>query len=284
MRYRSQVAIFIAIVTVNALANAAPRGKLEVPSDGGSFSGIVSFSGWACGAKKLEILVDGAFYLIPPWGSQRLDTAEVCGQVTTGFSHLFNMSNLGTGEHLAVLFADGEELDRSTFKVTRLSTGEFAEGLSACSVIDEFPTQGDKVQVSWNEATQNFEITSQLTSPVGANLNGQWSNNLSDLNIWMTPMGDGCGDKNSFHVTGYIGVNRGEVAQTMHLSGEGVVEDFRVESLHGDSANRVLDFQLKPDGRLAMTVEHCSPNKNCKKTVEGSTYFFTKEAHPAVAP
>ena len=91
--------------------------------------GILSFSGWACNPDSIEILIDGAVLHHPRLMAHPAVTLKrSVANYSTGFSYLINVANLGSGEHEAVLFVDGLELDRSSFSVTRLSTGEFARG------------------------------------------------------------------------------------------------------------------------------------------------------------
>lgn len=109
------------LISMDALGQT--KGALENPS---SFtSGIYMFSGWACDAELIEIVINGSSGLKAAYGTDRGDTAGVCGDSDNGFGLLFNMSNLGSGVHTAVAFADGFEIGRSTFVVRRLSTGEF---------------------------------------------------------------------------------------------------------------------------------------------------------------
>ena len=271
--------IFLLSATVGA--SEVPKGNLEVPANGGRYSGIASFSGWACHAETIEILIDGSYYITPPWGSDRADTLEVCGKTKTGFSYLINLATLGEGGHQAVLFADGQEIDKSDFHVTRLSTGEFATGLDKCSVITDFPAQGSQVELNWSEATQNFEISSETPEAQDARLNGKWQNDFSDLNVWIMPDGSGedCAASNLIYVTGYLGVNN-DVPQKMHLAGEGSNGQYVAESLYGDSANRVVSFELDTAGRLKMTVESCTFPANCDRTKPGSLYIFEKRPSP----
>ena len=83
-----------------------------------------------CDADVLEVLVDGAQYLTVPYGGDRLDTLKQSAETaTTDLEYCYSMwptSDLASTP--ATLFADGQEIDKATFNVTRLSTGEFAEG------------------------------------------------------------------------------------------------------------------------------------------------------------
>ena len=79
-----------ALVPLLALTLPSPslgqiKGNLENPSNGGFYSGIQVISGWICEAETVELLLDGTQYLIPAYGTERLDTREVCGDIDNGF-------------------------------------------------------------------------------------------------------------------------------------------------------------------------------------------------------
>ena len=65
-------------------------------------------------------------------------------------------------------------------------------------------------------------------------------------------------------------------------TGEGSSGSYLAESLPGDSANRILEFSLREDGRLKMYVKMCAATKNCVRSPEGSTYYFDKIANPLI--
>ena len=54
------------------------------------------------------------------YGTERLDTAGVCGDTDNGFSLLFNWNLLRDREHEVVAFVDGVELGRAPVTVTTL--------------------------------------------------------------------------------------------------------------------------------------------------------------------
>ena len=79
-------------------------------------------SGWVCEAGVVEIELNG----VPQeaaYGTERLDTAGVCGNTDNGFGLLFNWNLLRDGEHEVVALVDGVELGRATVTVTTLGTG-----------------------------------------------------------------------------------------------------------------------------------------------------------------
>ena len=91
-------------------------------------------------------------------GTERLDTADRCGDTDNGFGLLFNWNLLGDGTHTVRAYADGDEFAHSTVTVTTLD-GEFARGLRRTHTIADFPTAGQTTTVEWREGPQNFVVT-----------------------------------------------------------------------------------------------------------------------------
>ena len=148
--------ITILLLTISVNAFGQTKGALENPSQGSYTSGIYMFSGWACDAELIEIVINGGSGLKAAYGTDRGDTKGICGDSDNGFGLLFNMANLGTGEHTAVAFADGLEIGRSTFSVQRLSTGEFLRGAEDLVVANNFPQYGQESWLWWVESAQNY--------------------------------------------------------------------------------------------------------------------------------
>ena len=84
------------------------------------------------------------------------------------------MALLGEGEHEAILFADSQEIDRSTFEVTRLSTGEFLRDEAKLAIAYNFPEYGKELWLEWTESAQNFLITRELDTPDPLDVAGIW--------------------------------------------------------------------------------------------------------------
>ena len=160
------------MVSVNAFGQT--KGALENPSNESYTSGIYMFSGWACDAELIEIVIDGGSGLKAAYGTARGDTKGICGDSDNGFGLLYNMANLGTGEHTAVAFADGLEIGRSTFYVQRLSTGEFLRGAEGFAIDNNFPKFGQESWLTWVESAQNFAIGYEGPSPDPYEIAGIW--------------------------------------------------------------------------------------------------------------
>ena len=256
------------------------KGNLENPSNGGYYSGIQVISGWICEAETLELLLDGTQYLIPAYGTERLDTREVCGDIDNGFGLLVNLSNLGSGEHEAVLFADGQEVDRTNFTVTTLSTGEFAKDLEGCVAVSNFPSEGSNVELGWFESTQNFQIKSESKVAGGVRLEGLWSNKLNNLYFWTSRKSgaDSCSGELAFYVTGYMGV-QSQVPEKIDLLGSGKNGVYETESTGWDSTPREVRFELQDDGSMLMRTTKCT-GPRCDRTPEGSVIKLSKVLNP----
>lgn len=256
----------------------ANDGRLENPSEGGDYAGIQLFSGWVCDADVLEVLIDGAQYLTVPYGGDRLDTQTVCGDRNNGFGLLFNMANLGSGEHTVTLFADGQKIDESTFNVTRLSTGEFAEGLTKCSVVDGFPTDDKEVILTWSEASQNFQIKGERSPLLPQRIDGLWSDGLNNINLWAerNTNSNDCTAGIRLYASGLMAANS-ESRELIDLTGSGSTNRIDMFSTSSDARQRELRFDFDSNGSLYMRVIKCP---YCPKTPEGSMYVLNKVLDP----
>ena len=132
-------------------------GYLENPGPNSFQSGIGVLSGWACEGEEVVIEMNGAPQPAA-YGTERLDTLEMCGDTDNGFGLLFNWNLLGEGEHEVVAFVDGEELGRATVRVTTLGA-EFVLGAEGECVVEDFPMPGETVTLEWQQNSQNFVIT-----------------------------------------------------------------------------------------------------------------------------
>ena len=111
-----------------------------------------------CDADQVELVLGDLPVQIAAYGTERLDTASVCGDTDNGFGLLFNWNLLGEGEHAVVAYVDGEELGRATVRVTTLGA-EFLRGVEGECVVPDFPSTGETVTLAWQQNQQNFVIT-----------------------------------------------------------------------------------------------------------------------------
>ena len=132
-------------------------GYLENPGSNSFQSGVGVLSGWVCEAAVVEMALNG----VPQeaaYGTERLDTAGVCGDTDNGFGLLFNWNLLRDGEHAVVALVDGVELGRATVTVTTLGQEFLRDVTGTCEVAD-FPVVGETVRVEWQQNSQNFVMT-----------------------------------------------------------------------------------------------------------------------------
>ena len=138
-------------------ANDWPLGVLENPGPASFQSGLGVISGWRCEAKTVEIIIDEMAPQRAAYGTERLDTAEVCGDTDNGFGLLVNWNRFGDGEHTVRSLADGVEFGRATFTVTTLGEEFVREVMGEAEVMD-FSEAGRDVRLLWQQSLQNFMI------------------------------------------------------------------------------------------------------------------------------
>ena len=131
------------------------RGTLENPGPASFHSGIGVLSGWVCDAEEVELEIVGAGRYGAAYGTERVDTAGVCGDTNNGFGLLFNWNLPGGGEYEVVAFVDGLVLDWTTVRVTTLGQ-EFVRGVAGACLVEDFPTRGESVTLVWQQTSQNF--------------------------------------------------------------------------------------------------------------------------------
>ena len=143
--------------TFSATGSSTVPGFLENPAPNTFQSGIGPLTGWVCEAEAVTLKINGRSYPVP-YGLERPDTLGPCGDTDNGFGTVFNWNALGTGEHAVETIADGVVLDRATVWVRTLGE-EFLTGVAGTCEVPDFPTSGDTVTLTWQEAQQNFVIT-----------------------------------------------------------------------------------------------------------------------------
>ena len=139
-------------------SGTAGVGFLENPSANSFQSGLGVISGWVCAADAVTITLGDLAPQVAGYGTERLDTLDVCGDTDNGFGLLFNWNLLGDGEHEVIAAVDGVELGRTTVRVTTLGE-EFVRGAVGECVVPDFPMVGETVTLKWQQASQNFVIT-----------------------------------------------------------------------------------------------------------------------------
>lgn len=149
-------------LTRSEAAPLFPAGvELEIPASGTAVSGIGVVSGWSCLGGELAVeFSDSAGVILTQTvlqGSERIDTAEVCGDIDNGFSSLINWSLLGTGERTARLIRNGEEVAAQTFYVQAFDQ-EFVTGAVGWCTIPDFPETGKNATFVWEESQQGLVL------------------------------------------------------------------------------------------------------------------------------
>ena len=149
---------FIIAIGMGFLLNvqAWAAATLENPAPGALKSGVGVISGWVCDADELEVSVDGGARTFVPYGSERSDTASVCGDTDNGFGLLWNYNELGDGPHTVTLYVDGMIQTQVNFSVQTLGTN-FLRGVTGQGAITL--SDDKRVSIQWEEATQGFTIT-----------------------------------------------------------------------------------------------------------------------------
>ena len=136
-------------------------GYLENPGADSFQSGIGVLSGWVCAADEIEIEIGTERGEVErqtaSYGTERLDTADICGDTDNGFGLLFNWNLLRDGEHEVVAYVDGVELGRATVTVTTLGA-EFLRGVAGECSAEDFPHAGERVRLVWQQNQQNFVV------------------------------------------------------------------------------------------------------------------------------
>ncbi|MGE0820691.1 MAG: hypothetical protein AB7G75_02040 [Candidatus Binatia bacterium] len=147
---------------------SSPGTQLENPLSSSFQSGIGVISGWACEANRIDIEVDGVVTVQAAYGTERSDTATACGDTNNGFGLLVNWNDLPDGTHTLRALKDGVEFARSSFVVTTLGLGSFAQGLSGGFIVSNFPEPDRNTRVQWQESLQNFVITGSVLPEIDA--------------------------------------------------------------------------------------------------------------------
>ena len=138
-------------------AGVAGVGQLENPGPASYQSGIGVLSGWVCEATTVELELGALGRQTAAYGTERLDTLDVCGDADNGYGLLFNWNLLGDGEHAVVAYVDDVELGRAAVRVTTLGA-EFVTGAAGACVVPDFPAAGRTVSLTWQQSRQNFGL------------------------------------------------------------------------------------------------------------------------------
>jgi hypothetical protein len=153
-----------------AAPGAFAIGSFDNPPDGMTASGIGLVSGFHCDATVVEIEIDGVRQLAAS-GTDRPDTATLCGKRNTGFGLLVNWGDYGPGSHVLRALANGIEFGKHTVSVPDLGAF-FLFGKTATAVVNDFPSQGRQLALEWREGLQSFVVTQVRAAP---SISGRWN-------------------------------------------------------------------------------------------------------------
>ena len=124
-------------------------------------SGLGFISGWVCEAEQVEIEFDGETIVEAPYGIDREDSFEACGDRNNGFGLVVNWNRLGDGKHTVRALADGVEFGSATLHVTTFGV-EVLTDAQGDYLLGDFPGVGQQLRLVWQEAAQNFAIAALL--------------------------------------------------------------------------------------------------------------------------
>ena len=270
--------LVVALTLSPSVLYAATKGNLENPQPDDYASGIYLISGWVCDAERVEILLDGAQYLEVAYGSERMDTVSQCGDSDNGFGVLVNMANLGAGEHEASLIADGQVIDTHAFTATALSTGEFADDLSGCAVIEDFPADKKETRLEWTTSMQGFQMSEETDVILPYKLDGAWEADYWDAYLWTY--------RSSCDVVSvFMRANLTDAAgakEYVKLAGEVDGTSFVLKSTPQDVAVREAELLISSSQQIKLVFTSCGSevDKNCNFTPVGGTVILTKVPNP----
>jgi hypothetical protein len=154
-----------------AAPTASALGLFENPPSG-TVSGASLVTGWHCSATRIDIEFDGGPRTRAASGTDRPDTASVCGRRDTGFGLLVNWADLGAGTHTVRAYADGELMDTRTVQVVTYGV-VYLDGKSATTTVPDFPSEGRETVLQWRQGLQGFMASEVRDAPtIGGSWNG----------------------------------------------------------------------------------------------------------------
>lgn len=265
MGNKTLTAAALSLAVAGFSAGTLAEGKFETPKDGTTISGKALFSGWHCDASVVEIELPSGTKLKAASGTQRGDTNSICGDSDNGFGLLFNMSELGAGEHTVKAYADGEMFAESTFTVVAMSEGNFLTGKKGTTTVADFPSKGHSVTLAWEQTLQNFVITEEILPTAGAGgvldngeVNAQWNNGIGAFDEyigWGTCFNDGGEGCTSLSWAVVDDEDRGPVYEVTYAADAGTAAIFT-------EANPALDMSAFANGYINFDVKVINAGEN----------------------
>lgn len=146
----------LAISTASFVAVA--QGYIENPAAASVESGIGIISGFHCTASEVDLRIDGKSIGSALVGSDRGDTASLCGKSKTGYSYLINFNIFTPGNHTVAAYSNGVKFDEKVFRTLQSGGTEFLTGVTKNIVVQDFPKTGVTSTLSWSQSKQSFTI------------------------------------------------------------------------------------------------------------------------------
>jgi hypothetical protein len=175
-----QKILFSFLFVVSGVSAQSTVGVLGTPPNGSTVSGISAISGYHCTSKDIEVFIDGVSFGKAGAGTQILGTLGVCGRTDTGYSFLYNFSNLANGQHNISVTADGVPLATNTVTTVKSGGEQFLTGASKQTKVQDFPHTGQTATLNWVQSYQNFLVAGITDTPYDlTSLNGTYVQNVS---------------------------------------------------------------------------------------------------------
>jgi len=144
------------LLMVSGASAQSTVGVLGTPPDGSTVSGVSTISGYHCTSKNIEVFIDGVSYGKAGAGTQLLGTQDVCGRTDTGYSLLYNFSNLDNGQHTVSVTADGVPLATNTVTTFKSGGEQWLTGVSKQTKVQDFPIQARQQPLSGFSHSRTF--------------------------------------------------------------------------------------------------------------------------------
>jgi hypothetical protein len=262
--------LFLLLFMVGGASAQSTVGALGTPPNGSTVSGIGAISGYHCTSHNIEVFIDGVSYGPAGAGTQVLGTQGVCGRTDTGFSFLYNFSNLPNGQHTVSVTADGVPFGTNTVTTVKGGGEQFLTGVSKQTKVTDFPHPGQAATLEWVQSYQNFLVTGiGDTANDLSSLNGSYIQNVS-----VSVSGSSCslygfltGNQQLYFTVG-ASVDDPSVALIYAIPGTG--SDMCFYALTTTSGNSGTGYSLNGTGVCAASaVQFTAVATGVKKSADG---------------
>lgn len=213
-------------------------GYLENPTPAATESGIGVLSGWHCSASVIEAVIDGVSLGRTFVGSDRGDTAGVCGKRETGFSLLINYNILPSGNHNIKAYGDGVLFEDFNFQSEKSGGVEYLRNKSSIVSVSNFPENGKSAVLEWKESKQGYVVTSIASN---AELDGEYILSRSSLQDTIDDLYDTSGTA-GFSASG-----------TMTISGDRIIQSLTI-TLDGQTDTQTTNLRFIDYGYYALDI------------------------------